>query len=240
MLGHIRSELIKLASTRTFIAFLVGSMMIVGVATWSTFQNLGAANVDGPLHHQQFFFISAVNLAVFSAVLGVRSVTDEFRYGTISLSLLSHGRRAWFLIAKAGVVGTAASVLAALSLLGMLVISMALRTTGSTLVFSDESRLAVLGLMLGTAVWAAIGVAVGAIIRHQVAAVVAVILWLLVAENLGSGLLGEAGRYLPAQAGQALAFMPGAVPAPTGAAVLLAYLLAVLILAGVSIGRRDL
>jgi len=56
-----------------------------------------------------------------------------------------------------------------------------------------------------TVAWGAFGVAIGGLLRHPVAAVVTGLLWVLLVENLGAGLPGYNGRWLPGQAGHALA-----------------------------------
>ncbi len=85
------------------------------------------------------------------------------------------------------------------------------------------------------------GGAVGAVIRHQVAAVVLVLVWVLAVENLGSGLLEDRARFLPGQAGYGLA-QAGAVTnvlsATTAAVVLALYAAAGTFAAIVTLGRR--
>jgi hypothetical protein len=93
------------------------------------------------------------------------------------------------------------------------------------------------------ALWGVIGVAVGALVRQQVAAVVGALVWVLVVENLGAGLLRDAGRYLPGQAAHALAdaSQAGTLLAPAlGAAVLAAYALVALALAALRMVRTDI
>ena len=102
------------------------------------------------------------------------------------------------------------------------------------------ARLAVAGLLAAAGLWAAIGVGVGALIRHQVAAVVSTLVWLLVAENLGASLLGSAGQYLPGQAAHGLAQIPDLLEVPLAAAILTAYAATSLVAAHVAISRRDL
>lgn len=99
------------------------------------------------------------------------------------------------------------------------------------------------GLAVGMAVWAAIGTALGAIIRHQVAAVVGGLMWVLVVENMASGLLREAARFTPGQAINALADVTHASNLPSlslAAGLLGAYLVLGAVLAAAALERRDL
>lgn len=93
------------------------------------------------------------------------------------------------------------------------------------------------------AVWAAIGTALGAIIRHQVAGVVGGLIWVLVVENMASGLLREAARFTPGQAVHALADVTQASNLPSlqlAAALLGVYLVLGAVLATATLERSDL
>jgi ABC-2 type transport system permease protein len=236
---QLRSELIKLTSTRTFYGLMAGAVAVVLLSTWSTLSSSGAAT--GNLHTQTFFFLASVNLALFAVILGVRASTDEFRFGTIVGSVLADGHRGRLIAAKAAVAGIGAAGLTAVAEIAMVGLAWALTSMGGqSLRVSVSDGTAMLGLMAASALWAAIGVALGALVRHQVAAVVGVLVWLLVVENLGAGLLGSAGRYLPGQAAHGLAQIPHLLTVPVSAAVLIAYAAAALAAASISIARRDL
>src|SRR6266511_6389838 len=63
--------------------------------------------------------------------------------------------------------------------------------------------LLVLGAAVAAALWAAIGVGVGALVRHQVPALIGICAWLLFVEGLLAGDLvglGDVGRFLPGAA----------------------------------------
>lgn len=241
MRPQLRSEFIKLTSTRTVYGLLVGAIAVVALGTFSTIASAGAANLAGDLRTQPFFYLASVNLAVFAVILGVRSVTDEFRYGTIVASVVGSGHRGQLITAKATVAGLGAAMLAALAQTAMVGLALTLSTTaGGALQVSSTDVAAIAGLTAASALWAAIGVGVGALVRHQVAAIVGVIVWVLVVENLGASLMGAIGRYLPGQAAHGLAQLPDLLAVPLAAAVLTAYTAVALIAAGIATARRDL
>jgi ABC-type transport system involved in multi-copper enzyme maturation permease subunit len=248
MQPQLRSELIKLASTRTIYGLTVGAVAVVALSTWSTISSAGATNITGELHAQQFFFLASVNLALFAVIVGIRAATDEFRHGTVVPSVFASRNRARLLAAKATVAAAAAAVLAALAQAAMVGLAMLLAggrllpgtAADSSLEVSSTSWAAMGGLTAASAVWAALGVGIGALVRHQVAAIVGAIIWVLVVENLGAGLLGEAGRYLPGQAAHAVAQIPDLLTAPVAAAVLAGYAAAVLLAARLTLSRRDI
>jgi ABC-2 type transport system permease protein len=236
----LRSELVKLASTRMVLWLLLGSLAVTVLSTWSTVANVGAENISGALREQMFYLLAAVNLPVFAVVLGIRSITDEHRYGTVVVSVLSQQRRGRLLVAKATIAAVAAAVVSATSVTLMTGLAQLLSVTaGGGLQVTAEDVRAMAGLVLGTAVWAVLGVAVGTLVRQQVAAVVGGVVWVLVVENLGGGLLGPAASYLPGQAVQAMAQLPGGLSTPAAAAVLAGYTVLLGTAARMSLVLRD-
>lgn len=249
MRPQLRSELIKLTSTRTVYGLILGAMVVLALGTWSTISSAGADNVTGPLHTQPFFFLGAVNLGAFALILGIRAMTDEFHYGTVVFSAVTTRSRARLVTAKATVAAAAAATLAVLAQATMA--SLALALTGRSLIppsthlnsslqvtVTDWAAMA--GLGVASALWAAIGVGVGALVRQQVAAIVGAIIWVLVVENLGAELLGTTGRYLPGQAAQGLAQLPDLLTVPAAATLLTGYAAAFLLLGHRSLVRRDI
>ncbi len=98
--------------------------------------------------------------------------------------------------------------------------------------------------MLGYAIYAAVGVCVGALVRNQIAAVVGALLWTVLAESLTVALLPQVGRWLP---GGALAGVLQSTPVRggtylpvwAGALLLTAYGVAFALLAAATTLRRD-
>lgn len=248
MQAQLKGEWIKLTSTRTIYGLLLGALAVVALSTWSTISAVGAANVGGELHGQQFFFLASVNLAVFAVIVGIRAATDEFRHGTVVSSVLSNQSRARLLAAKVTVAAAAAAVLAVLAQAAMLGVAVLLTGgglpgswgSGSSVDVSSTDWAAMAGLTGASAGWAVLGVGIGALVRHQVAAIVSAIVWIMAVENIGAGVLGDAGRYLPGQAAHGLAQLPGLLTVPAAAAALGAYCAAVLLTAQVAFVRRDL
>ena len=239
----LRSELIKLTTTRTAYGLLVGAVAVVALATFSTITSIEPPRLRGPVHTQPFFLLASINLALFTLVLGIRSFTDEFRNGTVISTVLASPGRWRVLAAKAiGSAGVAAVVAAAAEavMVGLAVLLSSAR--GGSLVVTASDWVAMAGLLAATAAWAVIGVGVGAVVRHQVAAVVGGLIWILVVENLGAALLGDAGRFLPGHAAHALADvteLDALLPTPTAAALLAGYVAIVLASATAAVVHRD-
>ena len=114
---------------------------------------------------------------------------------------------------------------------------------GITIVLStSDVLLLALGGLAGVAIWGAIGTALGTIIRNQVGAVITLLAWGFVVDNLLFGLVPAVGRYTPTRALDALTGLktqhllsPGA-----GAVVLIAWALLLAVIGIGLTGQRDI
>lgn len=237
----LTAELMKIRSTRAAPSLLVGAAVVVAFGAFGTVSSSAADDLSGPISDQPLFDVAAINLSLFAALLGVRSVTDEFRYGTIAWTLLAVRRR-WTVIASKAVVAGAAGVIMAISslLVGGTAGLMVATAKGGNLMVTATDGAAVFRLSLTIGAWAVLGVAIGALIRHQVGATVTVIVWILAIENLGSVMLGGLSDVLPGQAGLALAGAGDRVALHpfAGAALLVAYIVGLSLAAVVALDRR--
>jgi ABC-2 type transport system permease protein len=244
MFDLYRADARRLATTRTSWGLLLGAIAVVVIGTFSTISSMDPIHISGAMHDQPFYLLTSVNLGVFAVVFGIRIFTDEFRHGTIvPAALVTTSRRRLFL-GKAVVAAMATAVGSAIALLAMVATAIATASMkGASLGVVSDDIGAFAGLIVGMAAWSAIGVAIGGIVRHQVAAIVGGVIWTLVAENLASGLVGNASAFLPGQSVHALADATQAtgLATPTAAlAVLAVYVLALGLGAVVSLERRDL
>lgn len=239
----LRAELRKLTTTRGPLGLLAGAVVVTGLSAFSTTASADPASLAKPLHAQELFFLASINIGLFALILGARSVTDEFRHGTIAWTLLSVRERWRVVVAKAITAGLAAAGIALAAQAVMVGVAVALATAkGATIGLSAADAAAVVRLSIASAAWAVLGVAVGALVRHQVAAVVGGLVWVLVVENLASGLLGDAGRFLPGHAAHGVAnaaAVTDLLPTWTAAAVLLAYVTVLGLLAVGTLSRRE-
>jgi ABC-2 type transport system permease protein len=164
---------------------------------------------------------------LFAALLGAMSITAEIRYGTIRPTFLVSPRRGRVVAAKLAVsvvLGAALGLLAGSVAVVVGAVAFQARGIDVQLDGSDYGLL-VLGAAIASALWAAIGVGVGAILRNQVVTLVAICAWLLFVEGLLVGDLvgiGDISRFLPGAAAAAISGQEaGTLLAPGLAAVLL-------------------
>jgi ABC-2 type transport system permease protein len=242
MSAQFKAELLKIRSTRTTLGLVVG---LVGlVLLFSLLSGLLTKAPHLTTAEDQRGLLSVGSLAgVFSALAGIMLVTSEYRYGTIRPTFLVTPRRSRVLAAK-----LAAGLLAGLGFgilgegLGFAIGDATLSARGIPLALSGGSvALLLLGTFAATALWGAIGVGLGAILRNQVGAIIGVLAWGFVAENLLFAFVPSAGRFAPVHAQNALIGLTTKhlLNASAGAVTLIAWT-AALALAGTALAaRRD-
>ena len=104
-----------------------------------------------------------------------------------------------------------------------------------------QTTLLLLGTLAGVALWGALGVGIGMIVRNQVGAIIGLLAWGFVAENLLFAFVPSVGRFAPAHAGDALIGLTTKhlLPAAAGGAILLAWTIAFALAATALAARRD-
>jgi ABC-type transport system involved in multi-copper enzyme maturation permease subunit len=246
MTDLLRAELLKLRTTRTFVA-LTGvaagtSLIIALLVSILTEPTRDSVIVDVYSSDTSSFFI---------LLLGAIGISGEWRHRTITSSLLAAPDRVRFLGAK--LIGyAAAGVVMSLVIAATVAVTatIVLGVRGLPLPAVDEllgqvGRNAIVAALLG-----AFGVAVGGLIRSQLVAVIALLLLGFVAEPLVVAFAPEVGRYGPLGA---LALAAAGLPAEVSGdsdlvllgvgpaiAAMLAWIATVFALGAVLLVRRDL
>jgi hypothetical protein len=205
VIAQIRAELLKIRSTRTTL------WLILAMLALSLFFTLLSGLLTNPSglasEEDQLQLLSVGSLAgVFSALAGVLLVTSEYRFGTIRPTFLFSPVRSRVLAVKVIAGGLAGVVFGLLGeSIGWAVAYACLVGRGITVVLSSGDILLItFGGLAGVALWGAIGAGVGAIIHNQVGAIIALLAWGLVVDNLVFGLAPSVGRFSPNRASDAL------------------------------------
>jgi ABC-2 type transport system permease protein len=208
--AQLRSELLKIRSTRTVLGL---TLCLLAFVVFLVIVSVYAQSKDSLFSSgQQRDLLSVAGLAEpFAAIVGILAVTSEFRHGTARPTFLAEPRR-WHVIAAKGVAGLAAGLGLALIMLVVSYVLMRLgfwtRDIDFVLDADRVARLAV-GIALASALWGAVGVGVGAIVRSQVGAIVGVLVWLFVAEQIVFGLVPSVGRWFPGHVSDSLSGSTG-------------------------------
>ncbi len=261
----LRAELLKLTTTRTWWALaLVMTVYVALIAVFLTFADAAARpstlgrpapDLDLPATVAALYAIGVAVAYVFPALLGVLVITTEYRYRTITPTFLAQPHRWPVLLAKLAV-ATATGALYGIAALALTVPAVAgvLTATGHPTWLGDPGVLATLARsVLALALWAAVGVGVGMLVRHQVAAIVVVVATSQIVEPLlrvglaAWSVTRGVSRYLPGSAADALTgasiyTSSGGAPlvaAWAGALVLVGYALALAGAGAWITARRD-
>ena len=244
MIGQLRSELLKIRTTRTVAALALAA---------AAFTVLGALaeGMSRPVHelalqqHQRTMFSAAGGSAVlFATLAGLIIVTSEFRYGTIRPTLLVEPRRRVVLAAKlvaAMVVGVVFAVACVALSFGAGLAVLAVRDVHISL-SATHAAVLVCGPIVACTLGAILGTAVGALIRNQVGAIVVIAAYAFAVDAVLFASVPSIGRYLPGKASDAMAGLPTEhLLAPAiGAVVYLTWTLMLLALATVRNDRSDI
>jgi ABC-2 type transport system permease protein len=241
MTGAVRSELRKMLTLRTTY------LLAAGAAAIAVFTAVGsgageAIDTGTPLPEQQSYLFTTLLTRLVFVLVGIRVITEEYRYGTITPTLLATGSRLRMLVAKLVAAATAA---VAMALLAQLALVLALTILGEQAtpgpLLTADAGAALLGMVGAAALFASLGVALGVLVRQPVPATVGAVVWLLLGEDLLQVSFGDAVEYLPGYAGLALAGAADAtsVDPVIGAVVLAGWVAAVLVPAALLLRRRD-
>jgi ABC-2 type transport system permease protein len=189
----VRAELLKLRTTRTFVALVASALALsLLLVTLTAALEHGFSKDDV----RQLFTSDFTGL--FMLMLGVMGAAGEWRHRTITSTVLAAPDRLRLLAAKA-------VSYAAVGALVSLLVTVAMMALGSAILSSEGET--TLGLAdLADLVWrnmtvaataGAFGVGIGALVRNQVVAIVGLILLALAIEPALLGLAPEVGRFGP-------------------------------------------
>jgi len=244
--ANLRAELFKQRSTRTDFALFGAMMGLVLLAVLLHGFGLSAENIDSASEQLMVFGRGEFLSALFAALLGAMSITGEIRHGTIQPTFLvtpSRGRVVAAKVSVSLVIGAGFGLVA--SALAAAIGTAALRARGIEVrLDAGDYTLLIAGAAPAAALWAAIGVGVGALLRNQVSALVGICAWLLFVEGLLVGDvadIAEVGRFAPGAAGEAISGQnPGTLLAPGfGLLALTLYATAVTVAGLLATSRRD-
>jgi ABC-2 type transport system permease protein len=242
MTARVRSELLKLRTTRTLSLLLLAAAALTVLG--AVLEGISPTDAELAREATQREMFGAESSAVFFATFaGVIAVTSEFRYRTIDPTLLSEPRRLVVLKAKLIVAALMGAVIAAACVTISFTLGHAiaeLRDVDLALTVGERAAL-VAGTVTGSMLSAMIGVAVGMLIRNQVGAVLAVAAYAFAIDAPLFAAVPSLGRYLPGKAGDGLIGMPDPeLLAPLGgAAFVLAWTLAFVGAAAARFDRSD-
>jgi ABC-2 type transport system permease protein len=244
----LRAETLRLATTRTYWLLAAGALALIADGTGATAAATSFTSGTSPARAT----LAIAGLAQTVALLaGALSVTSEFRHKTITPAVLITPRRTPLLVAKLITMATAglAFGLAATAMGTAITLPLLAARHIPAGITGTQAAAIIAGGGIATALAAALGVGVGAIIRNQVGAIVTVLALLYIAEPLfgfiphvGSAVQKYGLGGLAAAATHTTGFPATAQLLGQGAAVLIlaAYAVAVLLAGAALLRHRDI
>ena len=195
MSALLRAELLKLRTTRTFVA-LVGVTLALSLLVVVLTAVLSKEVAPGDA--QDLFSADATGL--FIMLLGVIGMAGEWRHRTITGTILAAPDRLRLMSAKMLAYAAAGVVLSLIvTVTIMLVGTIILSSRGfDAVAFSDLLDVLWRNLLVAALV-GALGVGIGALVRNQVVAIIAVLVLGFVIEPALFGLAPDVARYGPTQ-----------------------------------------
>jgi ABC-2 type transport system permease protein len=222
----VAGEWLKLRTTRLLVGTIPAAVGLSLAAVAGMVMSSHASELETAEGMQRVFSVAGAG-AIVLLVVGVMISAGEYRHGTAADTFLTTPRRGRVVAAKlivAGALGAAVGVVT--TAVCVVTAALAYRGESATLKLGASAvRLAIPATAAYTALFAVIGVALGSLVRNQVAAVGGALAWVAIVEHTVVNLTPSIGRWLPLGAGQAILRTPidGLLTPPAALAVLTAY-----------------
>lgn len=198
MIPQLRAEILKVRSTRTTLGLVLGMIAIILLFVILT-ALLSSVGEMGQREQQRSLFGIGSFAGLFAALAGIMLVTGEYRFGTIRPTYLFTPRRSTVLLAKVAaslVAGLVFALIGEILSVGVGGVILNQRNISLGLTHHDYWLLTA-GTLIGTALWGGIGVGLGMIVRNQVGAIIGILAWGFVIQQLLFALAPSVGRWTP-------------------------------------------
>jgi ABC-2 type transport system permease protein len=251
MIALIHAELLKLRSTRVTAFLLLGALALVVLTAVVSVPKSGDENA--PLSLDDPDLLAMVVGASFGVplvlvvLLGGMAFTQEFRYGTVTSTYLVEPRRPRVLVAKWAALALASLVITTVTLAVSVPVGIALiGSRDGDVTIGAQFWQTVVAAYVVMAAYSVIGVAVGILVRNQIVAAVAVLIWMLAVEQIVVTSYPSVGKWMPwgvanalMQLGPEIDLEGKLLSVPAAALLLLVYTATAALLARLLTPKRD-
>lgn len=240
----VRAEVRKLFTTRALpvSAAIAGVLTVASVLIDAAVAGKSGVHPLGSAAETYSMLKVGAVASVVMLIIGILAAGGEFRHRTIIPVLLATPNRARVFAVKVAVIAVLGAVF------GAVIYGLDLGTVTATLAAHGIHHLPAavgrmyLGTVISSATFGMIGVALGALTRNTVGAIVAAMAWALFVEQVILNTVAPSlEKWLPVGASIGLANPPsaGALPPATAGLVLTGYAVALLLFASRTTIRRD-
>ncbi len=201
MTGLVAAELFKLRTIASTWWILLATLVFVVLEELAFV--LGTGPGSGPGQRQDPEMLGRALAAAGAAevvvlTLGILALTQEFRFGTAAATFLVTPRRGRVVTAKMAALAVAGVGFGVVSLAVALPVAVWLIDANhGTVLWTDRIGQTLAGDALCMILYGPLGVAIGALVRNQVAAIAGCYIWLLIVEAVITGLMPGLARWLP-------------------------------------------
>ena len=198
----VSAEILKVTSTKMWLAMLVGVVLYIGIGVIASIFAPAQPGVDVPTLETEpgmrNLFAQAGGAYVVAIVLGALGMTQELRHQTITSTFLAEPRRNRIMVAKMAAYGVIGAIYGAVGVAFGYALAFALLPLKDNAAVPTDALWQIAGgAILGCALFAVVGVALGTLIRNQIAAILGILVWVLLIEQLVVVFLPAVGKWLP-------------------------------------------
>ena len=249
MIRLVRAEWTKLFTTKVWLGLLLGAVvMVIGFSVLFTSfagnAESGIPAVGTPLY-EELALATGANTNILFLILGIIGMTQEYRHRTATPTFLTTPRRGQVVVAKL-LAYALVSVGFALVVFAVNYVTVVIHAgaRGAAPALTGDNLEVLLSSALALAIYAVIGVGLGALLKNQVGAIVGALVYLFVVEQVIRSIPATSGAYkwMPGGALEALTATfqgPELLGAWQGALLLLGYGLVAALLGTLLAVRRD-
>jgi ABC-2 type transport system permease protein len=244
----VHTELLKQRTTRTFVFGVASTPVIGALVTYANYSLAGKQGNDplGPHSFVQALGAPASVITLIALLLGVLGMAGEYRHHTVTTTFLATPRRDRVVVAKLVAHGLVGALMGLATMAAAALVAIPWLASSDVAVHVDGEVLRVAtGMVVAPALYAALGVTVGALVRNQTTAIATVLVWMLAVE----GILGDVFHssafvgWLPSAVASDLTYVGRGRPdltMPVAAVAFLAYVLVFGFLGVRMTARRDI
>ncbi len=189
----LQAELIKLSTTRTFIALTLSALglTLLVVVLVTTIDS----DFDNDTLRELYSFDTS---SLFILLLGAIGMSGEWRHRTIAASILSIPQRLRFVVAKVIAYAAAGALLSlVVTVVAMVVGSIVLSARSEETIAIADAVDVLWRNLLVAGFLGAFGVCAGALVRNSAGVIVLLLAWMFILEQTVYGLAPEVGQYSP-------------------------------------------